>query len=290
MNTERADAEDDDEDSASRIVGSALHAFLYDGEAAFAKRYARGPTQKGMTTAEKSASTKKAKAEAAAIGRQLIKAPAYDRIVQAHKMITCNPATATVFADGMPEVTFIWNDPKTGLRCKARFDYLKAVSKGHLSAGVVAIGDLKSVANQYSIDFRAACRQAIKRYKYHAQARHYMNGAALVPAAIKAGKVFSHGATLDLQETLKNPASYLARLAACKHVGWQWIFHQTSGAPLTFSYYLSPGNKWWEDGQIIIDRAFEAYADNMKRYGRDQAWLMIEPPEELPAEEMGWRP
>jgi hypothetical protein len=289
MNKDRAEEEDDN--TASLIVGTALHCFLYDGERAFSARYARGPNQRGMTTSQKSASTKKAKEQAAAQGRECLKADIYDRIVLAHQMITRNPATATVFADGIPEVTFIWNDPKTGIRCKARFDYIKTVQKQNLPGRLIAIGDLKSVANLFSIEFKAACRQAIKRYKYHAQARHYLNGAALIPAAIKASKVHSHSnQQINVVETLKNEDSYLACLAAARHVGWQWIFHQTSGAPLTFSYYLSPGNEWWERGQVIIDQAFATYQDCMAKYGRDKEWLMIEPPEELPAEEMGWRP
>jgi PDDEXK-like domain of unknown function (DUF3799) len=282
-NIRRVEVEDDEEESASRLFGNAVHCLLFDGNEAFARRYARGPNQKGMTQGEKSASTKKAKAEAAAQGRQLLKWMAYDRIVLAHETITRNPDTSTVFQNGMSEVTFIWIDEKTGVRCKARFDCIKAVSKQHLDGKLLAIGDLKSAANKFDINFKALCRQHICLYKYHAQARHYMNGAVFVPKAIRDGKVYHHGGPAL-------PADFLQNLESCRHFAWQWLFCQSTGSAQAYSYWLSPGNQWFGDGQMVIDQAMANYQACIAKYGLANEWLMIEPPEELPAEEMGWRP
>jgi len=170
------------------------------------------------------------------------------------------------------------------VRCKARFDYLKPVTKK--DAKLIAVGDLKSVANQYSQDFKRACRQAVGTYRYHAQAAHYLEAAALVPAAVKAGNYHDHDGTVAAGLRI----SAMERLGEGKHVAWQWVFHQTTGAPLTFSYYLSPGNPLLQEGRGICDRALTAYVDNMRKYKPGEQWLMIEKPEELSIEEMGWRP
>jgi hypothetical protein len=285
----------DDDDTSSRINGRALHLLLYEGEAEFSKHFMCGPDQRGMSTAEKSASTKAANKAAAERGRECLKRDSWNRIFMAHALITKNPELATVFSGGMSEVTFIWEKIVDGMpvRCKARFDYLKPVTKKH--GNIIAVGDLKSVANQYGLDFKRACRQAVGTYRYHAQAAHYLEAAALVPEAIKNGHVHSWTQRppvhfIHLDEMLQNPNALLARLVAAKHVAWQFVFHQTTGAPLTFSYYLSPGNPLLDEGRSIVDRALATYVDNMRKYKPGEQWLMIESPEELSAEEMGWRP
>jgi hypothetical protein len=292
------DRPEEDIDTASRINGRALHLLLYEGKEVFTRHFVCGPDQRGMSTTEKSNSTRAANKAAAERGRECLKRDAWHRIFMAHALITKNPDLATVFTGGMSEATFIWEKVVDGMpvRCKARFDYLKPVTKrdplrADLERNIIAIGDLKSVANQYSVDFKRACRQAVGTYRYHVQAAHYLEGAMLVPAAIKAGHVHSHGPLkIDVDATLRNPSSYLARLASARYSAWQFVFHQTIGAPLTFSYYLSPGNPLLQEGRGIVDRALAAYVDNMRKYKPGEQWLMIERPEELSIEEMGWRP
>jgi hypothetical protein len=280
LNPARPEEEDD---TAARINGRALHLLLYEGDAAFTRQFECGPDQRGMSSADKSASTKAANKAAASRGRECLKRDAYERIVMAHALITKNPDLATAFSGGMPEVTFIWE--RDGVRRKARFDYLKPVTKqGH---NVIAVADLKSVANQYGLDFKRACRSAIGTYRYHAQAAHYLEAAALVPQAVKDNRMVWWDAEVAVSKATKE---WRDRLAGCKHVAWQWVFHQTTAAPLTFSYYLSPGNPMLDEGRMIVERAITAYKENMAKYGRDQQWLMIESPEELSIEEMGWRP
>lgn len=279
LNQERPE---DDDDTASRINGRALHLLLYEGQTEFVKHFICGPDQRGMSTGEKSASTKAANKTAAESGRECLKRDAWSRILMAHALITKNPDLATVFSGGMSEVTFIWEKIVDGtpVRCKARFDYLKPVTKKH--GNIIAIGDLKGVANQYGMDFKRACRQAVGLYRYHAQSAHYLEAAALVPKAIKDGHVLLHGGSIA--------QPVLDRLKEAQHAAFQWVFHQTTGAPLTFSYYLSPGNPLLDEGRGIADRALAAYVDNMRKYKPGEQWLMIEKPEELSIEEMGWRP
>jgi hypothetical protein len=275
------DRPDDDDDTVSRVNGRALHLLLYEGTSAFTKAFMCGPDQHGMSTSEKSATTKAANKVAAACGKECLKRDAWNRIQMSHKLITMNPDLATVFTGGMSEVTFIWEKvvDEMVVRCKARFDYLKPVTRGN--SRIIAVGDLKSVANQYSMEFKRACRHAVGKYRYHAQAAHYLEAAALVPQAMDSGRTTVHGGLPP------NP-DYLTRLSTGQHVAWQWIFHQTTGAPLTFSYHLSPGNPVLSEGRGIADRALAAYVDNMRRFKSGEMWLMLDKPEELSIEDMGW--
>lgn len=68
------------------------------------------------------------------------------------------------FADGMPEATAVYDDPRTGLRCKIRMDYWRE--------DLWMIGDLKSTEDASP---RAFARSVVN-YGYHLQHAHYTSG------------------------------------------------------------------------------------------------------------------
>lgn len=256
-----------DRDTPSRLIGRALHTLVFDGEAAFDKAYCRGPDyDEEMTPYEKGLRTKGAKHKALEEGRALVPANAYDRVLIAGAMISQNPELAKVFVGGMAEVSVFYEMAVDGerVRCKARFDYLKA--RG--------IGDLKSIANQYDNDFRAACRYAIRNYRYEVQAQYYLGARRRVAQFVRDGAV--HG---------DHDPAWLKRVAAAQTFGWQWVFFQTEGAPVTWSYVLSPDNPICEVAQRDIDHALNAYVENLRRYGEGM-WLLVEKPQELAIEEL----
>ena len=66
----------------------------------------------------------------------------------------------------MREIAIVWDDPETGLRCKARIDFVSEYD------GWTVVGDLKSSIN-------AAPKQwarAVANYGYHRQAAFYLDG------------------------------------------------------------------------------------------------------------------
>lgn len=261
-------------DTPSRIRGRAMHKMIYE-PAEVAKLYVRGPDQPAdLTPPEKSARTKAAKAEAAKVGKTMLPAVDHDLAAIAAAMITKNPELATVFTGGHSEVSFFWM--RDGVRCKARFDYLKATVRK--DGTVIGIGDLKSVANQYENEFAAECRNHIGRYRYDAQAAHYMDGARLIPDAIREGLV--HGQNDQMGAWLERFTHPELRFA------WQWVFHQTEGAPITWSYILSPENPILEAGRVVIDAGIRRYQEYMHKFGPNEIWLLIEKPIELPIAEM----
>src|SRR3954453_6931649 len=82
--------------------------------------------------------------------------------------IRSHPIASQAFAGGEAEMTLIWNDPETGLPCKARPDYLPS----HGSWLV----DLKTAASANPRSWR----DPGFRLRYHARAAWYLDGAAAV--------------------------------------------------------------------------------------------------------------
>lgn len=79
------------------------------------------------------------------------------------------PFASAVLGDGGDsEVTLLWVDKETGLRCKARVDYLPAAHR--------LLADLKSIGDGgWDSVFRS-----IRNYRYPIQAAHYLDGAKAV--------------------------------------------------------------------------------------------------------------
>lgn len=87
--------------------------------------------------------------------------------VQAH------PLGGRMLADGEPELTLIWQDPETGLRCKSRADY-------RVKALRMAV-DAKSTQDASPEEFR----RSIANFSYHAQDAMYRSGFAALGEPIE---------------------------------------------------------------------------------------------------------
>jgi PDDEXK-like uncharacterized protein DUF3799 len=82
--------------------------------------------------------------------------------------IRAHPIAAEAFRGGEAEVTLTWQDPETGIPCKARPDYLPV--HGHW------LVDLKTAASANPRTWR----DQAYRLGYHARAAWYLDGAAAV--------------------------------------------------------------------------------------------------------------
>lgn len=265
---------DEDDSTESKEVGDALHKLVFEGRPKMDSLYVCGPDQTGMSTGEKTASTKAAKA--AAGGKTVLKWEKYARVLIAGAMISKHPSLASVFSGGHSEVSFFWE--RDGVRLKARFDYLKCTTR---SFGMLAAnGDLKSVGNHQEKPFETECYNAIAQYRYDAQAALYLEGLRRVPAAIDRGAVFGE----------KPDEEWLVRfLDPNLRFGWQWIFMQMTGAPITHSMILSPKNPLLDTGRQCIERGIENYRKCMEEFGTDNMWLLLEEPREAMMDHMpGW--
>lgn len=266
--------DEESDDTPAKIRGTAMHKLVLQGQAEFDRLFMCGArNDASMTPAEKGAATKAANARAAALGLTALPAQHYDRVVIAAAMITKNPKLAGAFEGGIPEVSVVWE--RDGVRRKARIDYLKP--RG--------VGDLKSITNIKKIEFRRACREAIANYRYDIQAAHYLEGRAVLPRLVEAGKVYGEPALVAAN------AELLRRIAAMWSFAFQIVFFQATKAPVTWSTIITPHdqNPLYQTALADLETATENYRSFMEQFGRDNIWLMLDEPKELDLESMpGW--
>lgn len=96
---------------------------------------------------------------------------AYEEIRAMAASVRRHPSAALLLSEGEAEVSLIWTDEETGLRCKARVDWL----------GEIAAVDLKTTKDASPSGFA----KAVANYRYHVQQAHYLAGceALCLPAS-----------------------------------------------------------------------------------------------------------
>jgi len=112
------------------VLGSASHAYSLEGEAAFLKEYAVAPEIPCPATRNvkgwKNTNEYKEQIEAfmsANTSRIILTREQYTDILGIHASLQSHPLASTLLRQGCQELTLIWDDPETGLRCKARIDH-----------------------------------------------------------------------------------------------------------------------------------------------------------------------
>ena len=95
-----------------------------------------------------------------------------NKIKQIVKNIDAHPRAGKFFKQGIPEVTIIWEDKKTGLKCKGRIDWLAGptpdMSIPELIKATKAIVDLKTTEDIFKFE--------LDKWNYHSQAAFYLEG------------------------------------------------------------------------------------------------------------------
>jgi hypothetical protein len=150
-------------------VGRAFHAYVLEGAAAFQARYARAPDaadHKGRKPWLEWVQT---------VADDVIpmKAPDYDAAVEMGRLVRQYPAVAFAL-EGVTatELTVVWIDEATGVKCKARLDAV--------NPSLLAIIDLKSAedASEYAFS------RSIFNYGYYRQLAFYREGARVTWPAV----------------------------------------------------------------------------------------------------------
>lgn len=162
----------EDDDTAALVFGRALHCAVLEPEL-FAETYVepvehphRRPTSIQRNAKKPSQSTLDAIAywdawEAANAGKIEITVAEKTRLIGMSKAIRQHPLAARLLVGGTAEETIVWDDPRTGLRCKARADYHAA------ERGVLV--DIKTTEDASEKGFMLS----VARYGYHLQHAHY---------------------------------------------------------------------------------------------------------------------
>lgn len=283
----------------SKILGNATHRLLLDGPGPFNAEYVRGPygpDDDDLTSAQKSALTKAAKAKLM-VGQELLTQEDFDFVLGCKDVIDSDPELQGCLDNGLSEVSVFWTRPD-GVRCKARLDKLK----------IRGIGDIKTIANERERPIEQACWLDIATYRYDIPAEHYCEGRRQTPALLAAGKIYvgegqdEEGADVAPELLKREPVSavkqnaaeqevldFLDKCVAFKNFGFQLVFIPKKGAPDAWSTTLSQGNPILVGStdplvvgaRLDIETAIDIYKVAMAKFGPNKRWLPGHPVEEL---------
>jgi hypothetical protein len=144
----------------SMRMGSALHTAILEPEL-FQKNTAVCPKFSGKGSREATATWMKENE-----GKLILRADEVDVIDGVLLSLEKHRTARELLKDGRAEESFFWQDPATGLVCKARPDYWKD--------GMLI--DVKSTINASPVDFP----KQIANLNYHLQAAFYLDGVSAV--------------------------------------------------------------------------------------------------------------
>lgn len=173
------------------------------------------------------------------------------KIEIAAAMIEKHPELSKALSGGAPQVSIIWDCPTTGVRCRARLDYLKAK----------LITDLKTLQPRDDMPLEAAIHKEIGFRKYFVQAHFYREAAGFIPGFIRAGQVYGTPPAGLLDALLKNPEKR-----------WGWIFQIKGAAPMAHGYILPNTSMLWQLGEVICDNAKHEFRRCLEVFGSDP-WI-----------------
>lgn len=107
------------EQTAAMILGSASHAYSLEGDVAFLAGFAVAPNVDKRT---KDGKAEWASFELANQGKTILTIDQAQAVFGIDKSLKSHPLASLLLKRGNPELTLIWDDKETGLRCKARID------------------------------------------------------------------------------------------------------------------------------------------------------------------------
>lgn len=157
-----------DEETPALRFGKLLHTAVFEPER-FAREYAIAPAFGPRNRNPGKAASEHWREEqlARGIGEDgLVWADEGERIKGMVRALYSHPRISRMLGDGASEVTLRWNDPATGLPCKARIDYL--------AQALSLVLDLKSTLDATQESFT----RDMGNHGYHRQEAHYRAGLA----------------------------------------------------------------------------------------------------------------
>jgi hypothetical protein len=158
------------------------------------------------------------------------------------------------FIGGMPEVSVFYE--VDGVRLKARFDYLAK----H------AIFDLKSFAVMFKENASAAIGKTIGRQRYDLQAAAYIKAWQAGRELWKAGQVFGECPKGFLSEVYDRPFPL-----------WIWIMLKTTGAPQCYVRPFDQRSNAYGFAVHQVETAIKAYSAAVAEFGIDADWIPNNP-------------
>jgi len=188
----------------SMFAGKLLHSLCLE-RFSFALHYAVGPD--GLNRTAKKAW---AEFEAANAPKPCIPKAEFDTACGMADSLMQHKRIRSLLTDGQPEVSIVWTDAETGIRCKARLDYLLPP----------CIGDIKTTSDGDEWAFA----KAIDTYGYYQQAAFYLDGgrAAGLDTTMFAFATVESEAPHDCYICVPKPATIAAGRHAYKSALWAY--------------------------------------------------------------------
>lgn len=183
-------------------------------------------------------------------GKELLPSGLIEKIEYSAAMIEKHPQLCKAFSGGMPEVSIFWFDQDSGVPCKARLDYLKPK----------AIIDLKTFENSLGAPVSKAIARTVASYKYHIQARWYLNAANEARKLISAGEVSG-----DVSQ------AFLDALVSADERTFLFVFQQKGVAPLARGKVM-PEGLTLDLARYEIETALGTFAQCWQTFGADP-WI-----------------
>lgn len=141
-------------------LGTAAHCLLLEGREEFEKRYIVKP---GFDRRTKNGKESHLEFVAAHAGKTILTPAEYNTIVEMQSaMHQSNTAMDILEECWQRELSVFWTCSRSDVACCGRFDF----------AGVRIVGDLKTTSDASPAGFL----NSVKRFNYHVQAGHYLDG------------------------------------------------------------------------------------------------------------------
>lgn len=181
----------------------------------------------------------------------------YDEVEKAAEILELS-SLSMHFTSGFPEVSIIWHDEMTDVKCKARIDYLRHDS----------LIELKSFSNSRNKTIETCVSQAIAYERYNVSAVHYMNGLKEIKNLIKAG----------VCNTDKPDAKEFLGLLSKNEQEFTFVFQESGQVNNCLARKFvekasRQSNSYWMATQDLIIDTTHKYASFMKSHGKEKAWI-----------------
>jgi len=202
-------------------------------------------------------------------GKIVLRPSVAEDIERAARIVLMHQAAAKAMTGGYSEVSIFWIDSESGVRLKARLDYLK----------VKAIVDLKTFSNSLGKPVRAAVASAVANGGYHIQAVMYDQAVRAAKHLLRTRKSAAvHFVGHDV------PNDWLTSFAACESHAFVFVFIEQG--PVTNvvvrEFRRSDGqggteNLYWSSGMAGVREAIRVYETCMATHGPDKPWIIDYP-------------
>jgi hypothetical protein len=124
---------------------------------------------------------KEAQAEARAAGKAPLLAEDYETVKAMAEALERDPIASALLSDGTPEVSIFWGDEGSGVKRKARLDWLPEANGGRM-----VVPDFKTTASANPDSFV----KSATNYRYHMQAAWYLDAVTALELADDPAFVF----------------------------------------------------------------------------------------------------